>query len=148
MISQVARRLKSSFNNVAIIHSSLSPGEKYDQYQMIYSEEANIILGTRSSVFAPIDNLGIIIIDEEQDESYIQSEQAIYDAIKIAKIRQKFHNCPIVYTSATPKVETMYQALNGEIKLLTLTKKAVETKRASLEFVNLKEMNLKVDTLQ
>ena len=139
MISQVARRLKSSFNNVAIIHSSLSPGEKYDQYQMIYSEEANIILGTRSSVFAPIDNLGIIIIDEEQDESYIQSEQAIYDAIKIAKIRQKFHNCPIVYTSATPKVETMYQALNGEIKLLTLTKKAVETKRASLEFVNLKD---------
>ena len=139
MISQVAKRLKSSFDNVAIIHSSLSPGEQHDQYQMIYDGNANIILGTRSAIFAPIDNLGLIVIDEEQDESYIQTEQAIYDATKIAELRSKYHNCPILYVSATPKVETMYQALNGQINLLELTKKAVEATRAKIEFVNLKD---------
>lgn len=139
MIGQVAQRLKSSFGNVAIIHSSLSGGEKHDQYEMILSGEAKIILGTRSAVFAPIENLGVIIIDEEQDESYMQTESVIYDTKNIAKIRSDYHHCPIVYVSATPKVETMYKAKHEDLTLLSITKRAVVESMPEIELINLKD---------
>lgn len=139
MISQVAKRLKSSYDNVAIIHSALSPGEKHDEYQKIYEGEANIILGTRSAIFAPIDKLGLIVLDEEQDESYLQTEQVIYDTSLIAKIRSNYHKCPILYVSATPRVTRMYQAKQNQIKLLELTEQAVQTTPIEIKFVDLKE---------
>ncbi len=138
MIAQVAKRLKSKFPDVAILHSMLSPGVKHDEYQKIYDGEANIVLGTRSAIFAPLDNIGIIVLDEEQDESYTQTETVIYETKDLAKIRSKYHNCPLVYASATPKVETMYQAQNNQIKLLELPKRAVIDLMPEVTFVNLK----------
>lgn len=138
MIAQVAKRLKSKFQDVAILHSMLSLGVKHDEYQKIYDGEANIVLGTRSAIFAPLDNIGIIVLDEEQDESYTQTETVIYETKDLAKIRSKYHNCPLVYASATPKVETMYQAQNNQIKLLELPKRAVIDLMPEVTFVNLK----------
>ena len=86
----------------------------------------------------PLDNIGIIVLDEEQDESYTQTETVIYETKDLAKIRSKYHNCPLVYASATPKVETMYQAQNNQIKLLELPKRAVIDLMPEVTFVNLK----------
>ena len=139
MIAQVANRLKSKFNNVSILHSMLSPGVKHDEYQKIYDGETQIILGTRSAIFAPLDNIGVIILDEEQDESYTQSESVIYETKDLAKIRSKYHQAPIVYASATPKITTMYQAQKNEIKLLELPKRAVIDLMPEVNFINLKD---------
>jgi len=139
MIAQVANRLKSKFSNVSILHSMLSPGVKHDEYQKIYDGETQIVLGTRSAIFAPLDNIGVIILDEEQDESYTQSESVIYETKDLAKIRSKYHQAPIVYASATPKITTMYQAQKNEIKLLELPKRAVIDLMPEVSFINLKD---------
>ncbi len=139
MIAQVAKRIKSKFDDVAIIHSALSPGVKHDEYQKIYDGEAKIVLGTRSAIFAPLDNIGIIILDEEQDESYTQTENVKYETKELAKIRSNYHNAPIVYCSATPKITTFYEAQNNEIKLLELPKRAIEETMPEVIFIDLKE---------
>ncbi|MGI6787021.1 MAG: replication restart helicase PriA [Acholeplasmataceae bacterium] len=139
MIAQLAKRLKAKFNHVSIIHSMLTPGVKHDEYQKIYDGEAKIVLGTRSAIFAPLDNIGIIILDEEQDESYTQSESVIYETKELAKIRSEYHEAPIVYASATPKITTMHQAQNNVIELLELPNRAVADTMPNVSFINLKE---------
>lgn len=138
MISQVAKRLKSNFDNIAILHSRLSAGEKYDQYQSIYNGDAKIILGTRSSVFAPLENIGIIIMDEEQDTSYTQTDDVIYETSEIVKLRSKFHNCPVVFASATPKIKTMYEARHNQLVLLELPERAINKEKPEVIMVDMK----------
>ena len=107
-------------SDVAILHSALSNGEKYDEYLKVYRGDVHIIVGTRSAVFAPIKNLGIIIIDEEHSESYKQDNSPRYNAIDIAIWRSKYNDVPLVLGSATPTYETYARALKGVYTLITL----------------------------
>jgi len=120
---QMVERFKNRFGNkIAAIHSALSEGEKYDEYRRIYRGEANIVIGARSAVFAPIKNIGIIIIDEEHSDSYKQSDPSPrYHARDISLIRSKYHNCSVLLGSATPSLESMARAQKNVYKLLELT---------------------------
>ncbi|MCR3906200.1 MAG: primosomal protein N' [Tenericutes bacterium] len=139
LIAPMAKRLKSRFSDVAIYHSALSTGERFDQYKKIQSRKASIVLGTRSAVFLPMDDLGLIVIDEEHDDSYIQKEQVIYDAKEIAFERAKHHHIPVVLGSATPSITSMYQANNQKYTLLELTKRPFDLSIPSIEFVDMRK---------
>ncbi len=126
-------------SDVAILHSALSAGEKYDEYLKIMRGDAHIIVGTRSAVFAPIKKLGIIIIDEEQSESYKQDNTPRYNAIDIAKWRSDYHKIPLVLGSATPTFETYARGLKGVYKLLTLPKRINGAKLPTVKVVDMAE---------
>ena len=111
-------------DNIAIIHSGLSNGEKYDEYKKILDNKVDIVIGARSSVFAPLKNLGLIIIDEEHTASYRQDNYPTYNAIDIAKYRCKYNSCPLILGSATPTLESFARANKGVYKLLELKKRA------------------------
>ncbi len=110
-------------SDVAILHSALSQGEKYDEYLKILRGDAHIVVGTRSAIFAPIKKLGIIIIDEEHSESYKQDNSPRYNAIDVAKWRSNYNGIPVVLGSATPTFESYARALKGVYKLLSLPKR-------------------------
>ena len=108
------RIFKERFHDeVAIIHSRLSQGEKYDEYRRIKKGEARIVVGARSAIFAPVENLGLIIMDEEHDMSYKQDNTPRYHTLSIAKMRAEKNNAKIVLGSATPSVETYARAQKG-----------------------------------
>ena len=107
-------------SDVAILHSNLSDGEKYDEYLKIYKGDAKIVVGTRSACFSPIKNLGVIIIDEEHSDSYKQDNNPRYNAIDISIVRSKNNNCPLILGSATPRYETFARALKGVYTYLSL----------------------------
>lgn len=111
-------------SDVAILHSGLSNGEKYDEYRKILNKEVRIVIGTRSAVFAPLENIGIIIIDEEHSDTYKQDSTPRYHARDIALERSKYHKCPLVLGSATPSLESMARAKRGVYKLVTLKARA------------------------
>ncbi len=122
---QMNARFKARFKSqVALLHSRLSIGEKYDEWRRIVYGEAKVVVGARSAIFAPLKNIGIIIVDEEHENSYIQDTNPKYDAIDIASYRAKYHNCPLVLGSATPRIDSYYHAINGDYKLLELNKRA------------------------
>ncbi len=139
LIAQMAERLESTFGDIAIYHSHLSKGERFDQYMKIKRREVNIILGTRSAVFLPLDNLGLIIIDEAHDASYKQTDYTSYDARDIATIRASYHHCPLVLGSATPSIEQMYEALAGRYKLLRLDERPFGVNEPNIQFVDMRE---------
>ncbi len=140
LTTQLVQRFYDRFgNDVAIFHSELSDGEKYDEYKKIDKGEVHIVVGTRSAIFTPIKNLGLIIIDEEHSSSYKQENNPRYNAIDIALWRCKYHNVPLVLGSATPSLEAMARALKGVYKLLTLNKRALN---ASLPDIKLIDMHL------
>ncbi len=124
-------------NDVAILHSSLSAGEKYDEYLKIFRGDAHIVVGTRSAIFAPVQNLGIIIIDEEQSESYKQDNTPRYNAIDVAKWRSEYNKVPLVLGSATPTYETYARALKGVYNLLVLPKRINDAKLPVVEVVDM-----------
>lgn len=126
-------------NDVAILHSALSQGEKYDEYLKIMRGDAHIIVGTRSAIFAPIKKLGIIIIDEEQSESYKQDNTPRYNAIDIAKWRSEYHKIPLVLGSATPTYETYARALKGVYTLLSLPKRVNDAKLPDVKVIDMAE---------
>jgi len=109
---------------VAILHSGLSKTEKYDEYLKILNKDVKIVIGTRSAVFAPLENIGIIIIDEEHSETYKQDNTPRYHALDIAKKRCEYHEAPLVLGSATPSLESMARAKKGVYKLLLMQKRA------------------------
>ena len=125
--------------DVAILHSALSEGEKYDEYLKVLRGDAHIIVGTRSAIFAPTPNLGIIIIDEEQVESYKQDNTPRYNAIDVAKWRSKYNGIPLVLGSATPTYETYARALKGVYTLLTLPKRVGDAKLPTVKVVDMAE---------
>lgn len=112
---QMVRVFNKRFgDDVAVLHSALSIGEKHDEWFRIYRGEAKIVVGARSAVFAPLDNIGVIIIDEEHDGSYLSDSNPRYLTHDIAEFRAKMSKCPLVLGSATPSIETFYKTTNGE----------------------------------
>lgn len=124
-------------SDVAILHSALSQGEKYDEYLKALRGDVHIIVGTRSAIFAPIKNLGIIIIDEEHSESYKQDNNPRYNAIDIAKWRSEYNNIPLVLGSATPTYESYARALKGVYTLLSLPKRINGIELPSIKVVDM-----------
>ena len=122
------------------MHSKLSIGEKYDEWNKIKEGKAKIVIGARSAIFAPVTNLGIIIIDEEHDSSYKSEANPKYDAKQVAKYIAKQNNCPLVFGSATPDINTYYKAKTlGKIELLELTKRANNSSLPKVSIIDLKQ---------
>ena len=136
---QIIDRFRSHFNeNIAILHSALSDGEKYDEYKKILRKEVKIVVGARSAVFAPFTNIGIIIIDEEHSNTYKQDHNPRYNAIEVAFLRGKTHNAKVVLGSATPTIESYARAKKGYYELVILNKRA---NNAALPLVNIIDMS-------
>ncbi len=102
LTTQIEMRFRKRFKRIAILHSGLSDSEKYDEYRKIKRGEVDIVIGARSAIFAPLDNIGIIIIDECHSDTYKQENMPKYDAKEVALERSKYHNCPLILGSATP----------------------------------------------
>ena len=136
---QMVDRFLARFGDtVAVLHSKLSIGERFDEWQKISSGEKKIVIGARSAIFAPIENLGIIIIDEEHDMSYKSDTTPRYNAKDLAKYIAEKNNCPLVLGSATPEITTMYNAKENEINLYTLTKRANNSKLPKVQIIDLR----------
>ena len=124
LTNQILKRMQARFSRIAVLHSGLSDGARYDEYRRIRKGEVDLVIGARSSVFAPLENIGIIVIDEAHSETYEQSVMPKYNALEIAKYRSKYYNCPLIFGSATPTLDMYARALKGVYKLLTITKRA------------------------
>jgi primosomal protein N' (replication factor Y) len=121
---QILSRFKDRFGeNLSLLHSKLGRGERFDQWRRIRKGEVMIALGARSAIFAPFKNLGIIIVDEEHDPSYKQEEKLKYHARDLAVVRAKLEEATLLLGSATPSLESFYNAEKGKIRLLTLPKR-------------------------
>ncbi|MCL2382945.1 MAG: primosomal protein N' [Oscillospiraceae bacterium] len=126
-------------SSVAVLHSKLSVGERYDEWNKIGVGKVKIVIGARSGIFAPISNLGIIIIDEEHDESYKSDMTPRYNAKDIAKYLAKQNNIPIVFGSATPSISSFKKAESGEMELVRLCARANEASLPEVEVVDLRQ---------
>lgn len=136
---QIVDRFVGEFDNVAVLHSRLSEGEKYDEYRKILKGQVNIVIGARSAVFAPLKNLGLIIIDEEHSSSYKQESTPKYNAIQIAKERCKYNNCNLLLGSATPSLESYARAKKSVYKLLELTSRINNVKMPNVKLIDMNE---------
>lgn len=138
---QTVERFKSRFlnENVAVLHSKLSFGERYDQWQKIYDGKARIVIGARSAIFAPVKNLGLIVVDEEHERTYKQEEDPRYNARDVAIKRGEIEGALVILGSATPSIESYYSAKQGIYKLIKLTKRIDDRPLAKVRIVNLKE---------
>ena len=125
-------------NSVAVLHSKLSIGERYDEWQKITKGEKKIVIGARSAIFAPVNDLGIIIIDEEHDMSYKSDMAPRYNAKDLAKYMAEKADCPVVFGSATPEITSMYHAKENDYALYTLTKRANKANLPDVEIVDLR----------
>ncbi|WP_251546272.1 primosomal protein N' [Limosilactobacillus caecicola] len=118
---QIVGRVRTRFGEqVAVLHSGLSAGERYDEWRRIERGEARVVVGARSAVFAPLQNLGIIIMDEEHETSYKQDDSPRYHARDVAKWRSRYHHAPLLLGSATPSLESYARAMAGNYQLLQL----------------------------
>lgn len=136
---QFVSTFKARFQSkIAILHSALSDGEKYDEWRKITRKEVSIVIGARSAIFAPLTNLGCIIIDEEHSSTYKQENTPRYHAIDIALYRAKKYNIPLILGSATPSIENYTKAKLGKYHLLTL-KKRVNCNMPEVTLVDMKE---------
>lgn len=138
LTTQIAKRFYEAFGrDVAIFHSSLSEGEKYDEYLKILRGEVHVVVGTRSAVFVPLKNLGIIIIDEEDSSSYKQDNNPRYHARDIAIYRGKYNNIPVVLGSATPTLESKARADKGVYRLLKLPNRVGNAKLPLIHVIDM-----------
>ena len=148
LTTQIAKRFYEAFGgDVAIFHSSLSEGEKYDEYLKILRGEVHVVVGTRSAMFVPLKNLGIIIIDEEDSGSYKQDNNPRYHARDIAIYRGKYNNIPVILGSATPSLESKARADKGVYKLLKLTKRIGNAKLPNVYLVDMESEMKKRNTI-
>ena len=137
---QIVERFALRFgDNIAILHSGLSDAEKYDEYRKITMGKVKIVVGARSAIFAPLTNIGVIIIDEEHTATYKQENHPRYHARDIAILRSKYHNCPIVLGSATPSLESFARAMNKNYELLVMKKRANNMVLPDVHIVDMKE---------
>ncbi|MBG9589259.1 primosomal protein N' [Cytobacillus firmus] len=137
---QMVKRFKGRFGDqVAVMHSGLSAGEKYDEWRKIQRKEVKVVVGARSAIFAPFENLGIIIIDEEHETSYKQEENPRYHARDVAIKRAKNHNCPVVLGSATPSLESFARAQKGVYHLLTLENRMNNQALPAVDIIDMRE---------
>lgn len=137
---QMVNRFKSRFGkDVAVLHSGLSVGEKYDEWRKIVRKEAKVVVGARSAIFAPFENIGIIIIDEEHENSYKQEDNPRYHARDVAIYRSKRHQCPVILGSATPALESFARAQKGVYTLLTMSKRMNNHELPHVSLVDMRE---------
>ena len=121
---QMLSQLRARFGkNAAILHSGLSAGERFDEWWRLRTGEAKIAIGARSAIFAPLENIGVIIVDEEHDSSYFSETAPRYSTFDVAHVRAKYNGCKLVLGSATPSVETYKRAREGEFSLIRLQKR-------------------------
>ena len=138
---QIINRFIARFGKeeIAVLHSKLSVGERHDEWNRIKDGKAKIVIGARSAIFAPLKNLGIIIIDEEHDSSYKSETTPKYQAKEVAKKIAKEENCPLILGSATPEISTYYKSEIGEIERLELTKRANKSSLPKIKIIDLKQ---------
>ena len=136
LTTQIEMRFRKRFKRIAILHSGLSDGEKYDEYRKINRGEVDIVIGARSAIFAPLSNIGVIIIDECHSDTYKQENMPKYDAISVAEERSKYHNCPLLLGSATPDIMQFAKCQKHIYELLVLKNRV----NATLPKVNICDM--------
>jgi primosomal protein N' (replication factor Y) (superfamily II helicase) len=137
----LSRRLRAHFGElIAIFHSSLSKGERFDEWSRLRRGEARVVLGTRSAVFAPIQDLGVIIVDEEQDASYRQEESPFYNARDTAIVRAQKESAVIVMGSATPSLESFHNSQTGKSTYLELPERVGNLGLARTEVIDMREV--------
>jgi primosomal protein N' (replication factor Y) (superfamily II helicase) len=141
---QTVERFKARFSagsrreQVAVLHSRLSAGERHDEWQKIRRGNARIVIGARSAIFAPVDPLGLVIVDEEHEHSYKQEESPRYHARDVAVVRSKNEGAVVVLGSATPSMESYFNANKGKYRLLKLTKRVTDTRLPIVRVVDLR----------
>ena len=136
----VAAVFRATFGDrVAIQHSGLSDGERYDQWRRIRNADVDVVVGTRSAIFAPVRSLGLIIVDEEHDGSYKQEESPRYHGRDVAVVRGRQAGALVVLGSATPSMESFYNAQNGRYELLTLRRRVLDRPMADVRIVDMRE---------
>jgi primosomal protein N' (replication factor Y) (superfamily II helicase) len=140
---QTVERFKGRFAEaqdvVAVLHSHLSEGERHDEWHKIHSGRAHIVIGARSAVFAPLKNLGLIVVDEEHETTYKQEEAPRYHARDIAVVRAKIEKCAVVLGSATPSLESYHNAATGKYRLATLSQRVDEKQMPLMRIVDLRQ---------
>jgi len=139
---QTVERFKGRFaeaqDTVAVLHSHLSQGERHDEWHKIHSGRARIAIGPRSAVFAPLKNLGLIVVDEEHENTYKQEEAPRYHARDVAVVRAKIEKCAVILGSATPSLESYHNATTGKYRLATLTQRIDEKQMPLIRIVDLR----------
>ena len=141
LATQLEGHFLSRFGDrIALLHSGLTPGERYDQWQRIVSGEVKIVIGARSAIFAPFDNIGLIIVDEEHDSAYKQEDGLRYNARDLAVLRASLESAPVILGSATPSLTSFHNSAQGKYRLLSLTKRVEEKPMPSVEIVDLKNL--------
>jgi primosomal protein N' (replication factor Y) len=140
---QTVERFKGRFADmqdaVAVLHSHLSEGERHDEWHKIHSGRAHIVIGARSAIFAPLKNLGLIVVDEEHETTYKQEEAPRYHARDVAVVRAKIEKCVAVLGSATPSLESYHNAAIGKYRLITLTQRIDEKQMPLMRIVDLRQ---------
>ena len=141
LTGQTIERLRARFDQkIAILHHRLSQGERYDEWHRIRRGEGKIVIGARSALFSPIQNLGLIIVDEEHDGAYKQSEESpCYNARDVAVMRGKFNNAVVVLGTATPSLESYYNAQMGKYTLSTLPLRATDSSLPRVHIIDMKK---------
>lgn len=135
---QVLMNFRARFgSNVAILHSKLSSGERFDEWQRILFGEAKIVIGARSAIFAPVKNLGLIVIDEEHDNSYNSDSNPRYNTIEVAKLRARLNNASLVLGSATPSLISYHRAMTGEYQLLEMKERINKRELPPLKIIDM-----------
>lgn len=135
---QMLRIFRSRYGEgVALLHSGLSAGERFDEWQRIYSGDANVVLGARSAIFSPLKNVGIIILDEEHDQSYISDSNPRFNALDVAIWRGEYNNAHVVLGSATPSLESYNNATGGKYALASMTKRITDKGLPSISVVDM-----------
>ena len=147
---QTVERFKGRFaeaqDAVAVLHSHLSQGERHDEWHKIHSGRARIAIGPRSAVFAPLKNLGLIVVDEEHENTYKQEEAPRYHARDVAVVRAKIEKCVVILGSATPSLESYHNATTGKYRLATLTQRIDEKQMPLMRIVDLRQERRKEKT--
>ena len=137
---QMTNRFKERFGSlVAVLHSGLSTGEKYDEWRKIKRGEVKVVVGARSAIFAPFQNIGLIILDEEHEGTYKQDDSPRYHARDVAIWRSEYHQCPVILGSATPSLESYARAKKGNYSLLTLSKRPLEQPLPEVSIIDMRE---------
>ena len=140
LTSQIVARFQAAFgDDVVVMHSKLSVGERYDSWRRLQAGQAGIVIGARSALFAPVNNLGLIIIDEEHEFTYKQEETPRYHAREVAAVRAKFAGATVLLGSATPAIETYYHAQQGIHKLLPMNKRVDDTPMPTVSIVDMRQ---------
>ncbi len=138
LVARFRARFESRGETIAVLHSGLSAGERYDAWREIIRNRVNIVIGARSAVFAPLQNIGLIIVDEEHDSSYKQSEGFRYNARDLALVRGQQQHCPVVLGSATPSFSSYYRSEQGGLTRLTLENRVHSGSLPAVELIDLR----------